>query len=186
LAQVRLSNATLIKLSQDTEVKPLIPFRGLHFTYQKVKRFNMKPLIPPPKIDETKYQVEYHLGSDPNPNQQDSIFYTGMDCVATVKYEGFVVDVFCDGETRAYLKKDGEVVSTLTTPKCFIEAGIETDDALVLANENNLLDWVNNSWFDLYCYGEHLDCVSHDLSEAISFAKTYVADAWVEAEMLVR
>ena len=148
----------------------------------------MKPIIPLPKVDESKYKVEYHLGFHPHPSQQDAIFYTGMNCVATVKYEGFSVDVYCDGETRANLldAPQGQVVSTLYSPSDFIDAGIDTDDALRLANQQELLYWENNSWFDLYCYGEHLDCVSHELNEAIGFAKTYVSDAWVEAEMLMR
>ena len=75
----------------------------------------MKPLMPPPTIDETKFEIEYHIGYDPYPQQQDAIFYTGMDCIATVKYEGFVVDVYCDGETRANLlnEPNGEVVFPL-------------------------------------------------------------------------
>lgn len=146
----------------------------------------MKPLKPPTAIDENLFQVEYHTGFDPHPNQQDAIFYTGMDCIATVKYEGFVVDVYCDGETRAnLLDTQGQVVSTLYNPTDFIDAGIDTDDALKMANEQNLLDWVNNSWFDLYCYGEHLDCVEHTLYDAIAIAKTYVAEAWIEAEELM-
>lgn len=148
----------------------------------------MKPLIPLPKIDETKFQIEYHIGFDPHPQQQDAIFYTGMGCIATIKYEGFVVDVYCDGITKAHLlnEPNGEVVSTLTDPSDFIDAGIDTDKALEIANNSDILDWVNNSWFDLYCYGTHLDCVSHELNEAISYAKTYVADAWVEAEEFMR
>lgn len=148
----------------------------------------MKPLMPPPTIDETKFQIEYHIGYDPNPQQQDAIFYTGMGCIATVKYEGFVVDVYCDGITNANLLNEpsGEVVFTMNCPSDFISAGLDTDKALEIANQQNLLDWVNNSWFDLYCYGEHLDCVSHELSEAISYAKTYVGDAWIEAEEFMR
>jgi len=148
----------------------------------------MKPLTPLPTIDETKYEIEYHIGFDPHPQQQDAIFYTGMGCIATVKYEGFVVDVYCDGITKANLLKEpqGEVVSTLHHPTDFIDAGLDTDKALEIANNQELLDWVNNSWFDLYCYGEHLDCVAHELDEAIGFAKTYVGEAWLEAEMFMR
>lgn len=119
-------------------------------------------------------KITWHLGFDPHPKQQDAIFYTGMGCVATIDYEGFQVDVYCDGETKAHLTKDGEVVSTLTNPADFIDAGIDTDDALSLANDNNLLDWVNNSWFDLYCYGAHLDAVCHELDEAVEAGREYL------------
>ncbi len=144
----------------------------------------LKPPAPPPSIDETLFQIEYHIGFDPHPQQQDAVFYTGMGCIATIKYEGFVVDVYCDGITKANLLKEaqGEVVSTLTDPSDFIDAGLDTDKALEIASNQELLDWVNNSWFDLYCYGEHLDCVQHELNEAIASAKAYVAQEWIEAE----
>jgi hypothetical protein len=54
-----------------------------------------------------------------------------------------------------------------------------------LANEQGLLDWVNNSWFDLYCYGEHFDMPSHMLNEAIDMAKEYVYAEYFNAETLL-
>jgi hypothetical protein len=132
------------------------------------------------------YTIEYHMGFDPHPQQQDAIFYTGLGRIATVQFEGFHVDVYCDGETRANLldAPQGRVVSSLYNPSDFIDAGIDTDKALEIANNSEILDWVNNSWFDLYCEGEHLDCVSHELSEALSFAKTYVTNEWRNAQEL--
>ncbi len=122
-------------------------------------------------------EITWRFGSSPNPARYDAIFYTGFGHLATVSCEGFEVDIFCDGETKAnLLNAEGEVVDTLFTPDDFDNAGINTDVALRLANEQNLLDWINNSWFDMYCYGEHLDCVSHSISEAIGYAETYVKD----------
>lgn len=123
-------------------------------------------------------EAKYHIPFTPHRNQQDAIFYTGMDCIATITCAGYAVDVYCDGETRAHLldKKDGEKVKTLYTPADFIDAGIDTDNALVMANEQGLLEWDNNSWFDLYCYGEHLDAVHHELIEALSAAVAYVQE----------
>ena len=131
------------------------------------------------------YEIKYNA-IDPNPAQQDAIFYTGMGLIATVIWEGFHVDVYCDGETKANLldAPQGRVVSSLYNPSDFIDAGLDTDKALEIANNSEILDWVNNSWFDLYCEGEHLDCVSHELSEALSFAKTYVIDEWRNAQEL--
>ena len=88
------------------------------------------------------------------------------------------MDIYCDGETKAHLldSPQGQVVRSLYDPSDFIDAGLTTDDALRLANEQGLLDWASNSWFDLYCYGEHLDCVSHEISEAIAYAETYLKD----------
>lgn len=123
----------------------------------------------------TQHEVTYHI-VEPSHTQNDSIFYTGMGLIATVTFQGFYVDVYCDGDTRANLLNEpqGEVVSTLYTPSDFINAGLDSDGVLMIANEQGLLDWVNNSWFDLYCDGEHLDCVTHDIREAIGSAVTYV------------
>lgn len=123
-------------------------------------------------------EAKYHIGFMPHVKQQDAIFYTGMDCIATITCAGYAVDVYCDGETRANLldKKDGEIVKTLYTPTDFLDAGIDTDDAIIMANEQGLLDWVNNSWFDLYCYGQHLDAVTHELKDALAAAINYVVE----------
>jgi hypothetical protein len=109
-----------------------------------------------------------------------------MGLIATVIWEGFHVDVYCDGETRVNLldAPQGQVVSSLYNPSDFIEAGLNTDDALRVANDQELLDWVNNSWFDLYCEGEHLDVVSHELNEALAIATNYVKQEWQNAEEL--
>lgn len=122
-------------------------------------------------------EVKYHMPI-PIKEQQDAIFYTGMNCLATITCAGYSVDVYCDGDTKAELLKEagGEVVATLYTPRDFIDAGINTDDAMRLATEQGILYWVNNSWFDLYCYGEHLDIVHHELIEALSSAVTYVQE----------
>ena len=148
----------------------------------------MKPIIPPPTINPDLFVVEYHLTWPAEPDQQDAIFYTGFGHLATVKYEGFEVDVYCEGRTEAHLrdKAEGQIVKTLYFPVDFISAGLDTDTALQMANEQGLLDWVNNSWFDLYCHGEHLDCVEHELNEIIDRAKTYVADEWINAENFMR
>jgi hypothetical protein len=119
-------------------------------------------------------KVEYHIPS-PYKNQQDAVFYTGMGCIATITCAGYAVDVYCEGETRAnLLTEDGQVATTLHTPKDFIDAGLDTDEALELANAQELIEWVNNSWFDLYCYGEHLDAVHHELIEALTASIAYV------------
>jgi hypothetical protein len=42
-------------------------------------------------------------------------------------------------------------------------------------SEEGLIEWVNNSWFDLYA-DDHLDCVQHTLSDAIASATELLAD----------
>lgn len=122
----------------------------------------------------TQHEIVYHYG-DPDPHQNDAMFFAGMGCVATVIYEGFAVDVYCDGATNAtLLNKDGEVISHLYEKSDFVEVGLDTDTALSMAIEQNLLNVANNSWFDLYCDGEHLDTVEHHLQEALRSAIDFV------------
>ena len=141
--------------------------------------------------DESKFVIKYASHMLPSAaagiTRNDACFYAGEGHIATVSYEGFAVDVYCDGDTKANLldAPKGTVVSTLYFPHDFESAGLNTDDALSLANKQELLDWVNNAWFDLYCYGEHLDAVSHTLNEAIDMAKDYVYQEYFWAETLV-
>ena len=48
-------------------------------------------------------------------------------------------------------------------------------------SEEGLIEWVNNSWFDLY-NDDHLDSVQHTLSDAIESAHKLLADdtAWIK------
>jgi len=141
--------------------------------------------------DESKFVIKYASHMLPSAahgiTRFDSCFYAGEGYIATVLYEGFAVDIYCDGITKVNLlnSPQGQVVRVLYSASDFIDAGLNTDDAVKLANEQGLLDWVNNSWFDLYCYGEHFDMPSHMLNEAIDMAKEYVYAEYFNAETLL-
>lgn len=121
--------------------------------------------------------IEWHLSFEPDlDNQQDAIFYQGLGCIATVKYKEVSVDIYSDGDLRAVLKDDVRGDSTLRTTSDFLDFGLTSDEKIREANENNLLDWDMNNWFDLYVEGEHLDCVEHTLFDAIASASVYVRD----------
>jgi hypothetical protein len=69
-----------------------------------------------------------------------------------------------------------------------IEVGIDTDKKLLEAEER--AEWGNNAWFDLYAYGEGvgdtwLNCVHHDIVEAVEQAKGLINDdeVWNELEV---
>ena len=123
----------------------------------------------------TQHEIVYHYG-DPEPHQNDAMFFAGMGCVATVIYEGFAVDVYCDGATNAtLLNKDGEVISHLYEKSDFVAVGLDTDTALDMAVEQNILNVANNSWFDFYCDGENLELnVEYHLQEALRIAIDFV------------
>ncbi len=141
--------------------------------------------------DESKFVINYSSRMMPSAahgiERHDACFYAGEGHIATVLYEGFAVEIFCDGETKVNLldSPQGQVVRSMYDASDFIDAGLETDDAVRLANDQGLLDWASNSWFDLYCYGEHLDTVSHMLNEAIDTAKDYVYQEYSNAETLL-
>ena len=72
-------------------------------------------------------------------------------------------DVYCDGEMRVVNKKTG---TEYYTANDFLDYDIDTDTKLRELEDD--LEWVNNSWFDIYDAdtGDHIDQVFHDLSEA--------------------
>ncbi len=123
-----------------------------------------------------------------NPDRGDAVFYTGEGLIATVTYNGFFVDVYCDGVTNATLldQPNGEIVSHLYSASDFISAGLGTDDAISMAVEQEILIFANNSWFDLYCNGEHLDIVCHTIGDAIESAKTYVEEQYFDEQELMK
>jgi hypothetical protein len=137
------------------------------------------------KIDKPKIDVlvdKFSFG------MEDAIFYTGEGLIATVKYKGFSVGVYCDGVTNATLldEPNGEIISHLYSPSDFISAGINTDEAMSMAIEQGLLSFRNNSWFDLYCEGEHLDIVCHTIHDALYSAETYVEEQYFDEQELMK
>lgn len=121
-------------------------------------------------------------------DKTDAVFYTGEGLIATVTYKGFEVDVYCDGVTHAELfdQPNGVIVSRLSSASDFISAGLSTDDAISMAVEQEILVFINNSWFDLYCEGDHLDIVCHTIGDAISSAKTYVEEQYFDEQELMK
>ena len=117
-----------------------------------------------------------------NPSRFDACFFAGEGFIASVAYEGFVVDIYCDGETKIYNPETEEWYKGGTD---LILGGFDTDNRFNRAVENESLVVDMNSWFDLYCYGEHLDAVTHTLNEALHTAKNYVYQEYFDAETLL-
>jgi len=138
--------------------------------------------------DESKFVIKYASHMSPsaslklNPSRFDACFFAGEGFIATVEYEGFVVDIYCDGETKIYNPEKEEWYNGGTG---LIAGGFDTDSKFNRAVENESLVVDMNSWFDLYCYGEHLDAVTHTLKEALYTAKNYVYQEYFDAETLL-
>ena len=125
--------------------------------------------------DTDGYTIEWASGLPLKDDQQDAMFYRDADAWGcTVRKGGFEVDVYCDGDTRIKTR-DGR---TFYDGADLISAGYDTDKKLGEAFEAEELIHDMNSWFDLYVHGEHLDCVQHEIDDAVASAK-----AWLDEEI---
>lgn len=112
----------------------------------------------------------------------DACFYAGEGLIATVSYEGFAVDIYCDGETKIHNRETDDYYNGGTD---LIAGGFDTDSKFNRGVEDETLVMDMNSWFDLYCYGEHFDMPSQMLDEAIDMAKEYVYAEYFNTETLL-
>jgi hypothetical protein len=133
--------------------------------------------------DESKFVIKYASHLVPSVTERyDACFYAGEGLIGTVSYEGFAVDIYCDGDTKIQNRKTEEYY---TGGSDLIRGGFDTDSKFNEAVENETLVMDMNSWFDLYCYGEHLDAVTHTLDDALHVAKNYVYQEFFDAETLL-
>jgi len=142
-------------------------------------------------MSNTKTTVEYNFVSDDDLRlRRDPAFYvadaSAHELVATVTSDDRTICVYCDGEMRVHVWNTKKAREANEAPDhivryCgdFIDIGIDTDKKLVKNDER--MEWGNNAWFDLYAYGEGIDdgwlnCVHHDLMEAVEQAKALIND----------
>lgn len=132
-------------------------------------------------------EVDWLYG-EPSENRQDAIFYTGVGWIATITYEGFYMDLYCDGDTQVTMTEtpNGNHTITLSDPDDFDRAGITNDTLLQHATDSGLIEWHDNSWFDFYCDGEHLDLVTHTIGEAIAAAEEYLQRQYLDEQKFMR
>ena len=78
--------------------------------------------------DESKFVVKYALhmlhSSVHGITRFDACFYAGEGLIATVSYEGFAVDIYCDGETKIYNRETDDYYNGGTD---LIAGGFDTD-----------------------------------------------------------
>jgi hypothetical protein len=139
--------------------------------------------------------TEYHLPieDDNKKPMRDSAFFVGdygHELVATVSDEtrDRSISVFCDGEMRIHLWETKEARDRGDDPEVIryvdrlLQAGLTNDELLAKANEEERLEWINNTWFDLYASpandaeGGWLNAVHHDIVEAVEQAKELIND----------
>jgi hypothetical protein len=129
------------------------------------------------------FDVVWHGDDIVSDEKIDSAWWclgNGSARVATVSQVGVAgsVDVYCDGEMKLVNLENGESYYCASDLEA---AGFSTDRQILVGA---MWEWVNNSWFDLYCEGEHLDAVTHELNDALAIATNYVKQEWQNAEEL--
>ena len=121
--------------------------------------------------------------------REDSAWYThssAHDAVCTVSNGEREITIYADGEMRAIVDDDG----TIRYCDQWSEHGITNDAEIFEASEDGRIEWVNNSWFDLYATDHNvgdfgwLDSVCHSLTEAIEQATVLLSEdeLWNEGE----
>jgi hypothetical protein len=112
----------------------------------------------------------------------------GHTFVARVSKQGHSIDIFCDGEMRIHVWDDGSMkhkdahYDVIRYSDRLEERGFNNDLDLIAAEPR--IEWENNAWFDLYwSFGmkdeegeDWLNCVTHDLSDAVNQAKAVIDD----------
>ena len=114
--------------------------------------------------------------------------------VATITANDREIRVFCDGEMRLNLWESKEARERGDDPEVIrycdrlMRAGIDTDEKLQEADDAGRIEWINNSWFDLYTNNHNvgedgwLDCVCDTLSDAIEQATLLLSEDEVWGE----
>lgn len=132
----------------------------------------------------TTINITWHQPDERSQGREDSAWYTYQsehDAVATVSNGEREITIYADGEMRVIMN-DGEMRTVVRYYDQFREYGITNDADIFEASEAGRLEWVNNSWFDLYTDSDNvgdcgwLDCVHHSLTEAIDHATALLSD----------
>jgi hypothetical protein len=137
----------------------------------------------------TTIYITWHQPDERSQGREDSAWYTyrsAHDPVVTVSNGEREITVYADGEMRIHIEEDGDIVVVRYCDR-LPENGISNDADIFEASENGRLEWVNNSWFDLYAtdntVGDDgwLDCVHHSLTDAIEQATALLShdELWV-------
>jgi len=140
----------------------------------------------------TTINITWHQPDERSQGREDSAWYTyqsAHDLVVTVSNGDREIDIFADGEMRVLVY---DLADRTNDPSIirycdrWTEHGINNDADIFQASEEGRIEWVNNSWFDLYATDHNvgdagwLDCVHHSLTDAIEQATALLSedDLW--------
>jgi len=139
----------------------------------------------------TTINITWHQPDERAEGREDATWYTHSadhhDIVASVSNGERTVHIYADGEQRvhlAYNPRDwSEGHEVIRYCDQWAQYDLKSDYEIFEATESGRLDWINNSWFDLYADEQGWsDCVQHTLTDAIASATELLADdgAWDE------
>lgn len=137
----------------------------------------------------TTINITWHQPDERSEGREDAVWYSHSadhhDIVATVTNGERSIHIYADGEVRAHLaydptdwKKGHHVIRYCDQ---WGQYDINNDFDIYKMSEAGSLDWVNNSWFELYAENQGWwECAQHSLSDAIQSAMELLADseAW--------
>lgn len=148
----------------------------------------------------TQTTLEWIYPDQREDGQEDALFYDGgygHALVARVTKGDRSVGIYTDGEVdiHVYALENGQIeqVDRLRSGDDLSDYGVKTDEDLAeigtaesfsedlpdVKGPNKsgyYFDVIHNCWFDLYTDNEHLDVVTHSLTEAIVLATKIVED----------
>jgi hypothetical protein len=121
---------------------------------------------------------------------KDPAFYafSNHELVAKVSCGDRTISVYCDGELRLRVweskeaRIDNSNLEVIRYSDRLVSAGIDTDEKLQKALDEERIEYDNNPWFDLYANDESvgdqgwLNCVHFDVEEAILQASELITD----------
>lgn len=137
------------------------------------------------KTDKKSFQVEWF--TKPEEGRNDAVWYYGAGCMGTATLTtdtgSYSLNIYCDGETLVkipYNLAEPDNVEYVRYADQFAAMGYQTDADLARIDE---MWWEHNSWFDLYTEdGEHLDCVTHEIPDAIAQAEATLREVAARGE----
>lgn len=133
-------------------------------------------------VDTTGFEVSWASGFPLDADRTASDFYKGSSSfICEVKKDGFAVDVYLDGDMRY---NNTRLDETYYDGEDLVAGGYDTDKKFTDAMESEELQHINNPWFDLYVRGEHIDCITHDINEALQSAKAFIEDEIQNAKQI--
>jgi hypothetical protein len=137
----------------------------------------------------TTINITWHQPDERSQGREDSAWYTYQtqhDAVCTVSNGEREITIYADGEMRVHLVHNpadwSQGHDVIRYCDQWAQYDIKNDNDIFEMSEEGLIDWVNNSWFDLYTNNHNvgedgwLDSVNHSLTDAIEQATLLLSE----------